>query len=719
MVRGQFDISGADDFNLPEEESQLGVEQTLPATSEISLEPIQTTSIEHQPKGWGLGKLALIACGILSGIAGGALLWLLSLPPAIDCKQISALSPDMERLQCAQQAAQSGELPKLLEGMKTLEQWTPDNPLYGEAQRLMTEWSNSILTYARQKMQQSDYKGAVELAKQIPKSSPAYPDAQAQITEWQKEWQQFEKIYVAAQQALKSQNWNVALEQILALREADFTYWRSQQANALSQQLSDEKEARKLLQQANNLARSGSPEQLSTAITLLSQIKRKTFTWAEAQVNFQRWSENLLGIGFQHWQKGGLDQAIATAKRVSLNPDLAEEAENLIWLSHATKLRVGSVGDWEVSPTQLFKLVSASVIAAQIQPESRFYPQAQASLKSWRSQLQNVTQLQVAQMIANFWHPLSLQVAVDQAKQIPPKTPQRLQAQTLVAYWTREIERIEDRPYLTHARKLAEQGTIVSLQAAIAQAKQIRKGRALHGEAQSLIYAWGQQVEILEDQPILLNAQGLARQGRLNDAIQTAAQITPGRALYLEAQAAINDWSIEIRNLQNARYQQQESTRSDSSPTPPPGRDTKTPENRWQEPPEFSEESAPSEGESFTDEPPAYRDEPAPPATAPRSDAPAPIAPVAPPETVAPEPIEPTPPSVTVPTEPVEPAPPAPAEPAPPTYEVPSSTTESFMPSDEVPSSASASPAPSYAPHQVPASMTVSSNVLIEPSASP
>lgn len=725
MVRGQFDISGTDDFNISEEEAQVGLEQTLQSTSEMSLEPIQATSIERQPKTWGLGKLALIACGILGGIAGAALLWILSLPPAIDCKQISALSPDMERLQCAQQAAQSGELPKLLEGMKTLEQWTPDNPLYGEAQRLMAEWSASILNYARQKMQQSDYQGAVELAKQIPKSSPAYPDAQVQINEWQKDWQQFEKIYGAAQQALKKQDWNGALEQILALREASFDYWRSQQANALSQQLTDEKVARKLLLQANTAARSGTPEQLSTAITLLSQIQPKTFTWAEAQANFQQWSEKLLGIGFRNWQQGSLDQAIAIAKRVSLNPNLAEEAENLIWLSHATKLRVGSMADWEVSPTQLFKLVSASAIAAQIQPESRFYPQAQAALKSWRSQIQNVTQLQMAQMIANFWHPLTLQMAADQARQIPPKTPQRLQAQTLAAHWTREIERIEDRPYLAYARKLAEQGTIASLEAAIAQARQVKQGRVLHGEAESLIYAWRQQIEILEDQPILLNAQGLARQGRLGDAIQTAAQIGSGRALYLEAQAAIRDWSTEIRNLQNARSQQQEPSRNDSTPSEPSRRGTKPPENSWEQSPDLPEDAEPSEGQSFTDDRPTYRDEPAPPVNSPRSVSPAapsssePIAPVAPPEPIAPAPIEPAPPSVTVPTEPVEPTPPAPPEPAPPNNEGPSSLNESFAPGDEVPFSVSEHPEPVYAPHQVPEPVSVSSSLLPESNSSP
>jgi hypothetical protein len=716
MVRGQFDLSkidhlasGTGDSNAPLEAAQTETKADDVVRLEGLAEPDLGAMIERQAKPWGWLKLGIAACTVLGGIAGAALLWILSLPPAVDCQKISALSPDMERLYCAQEAARSGELPKLLAGMKTLEQWTPDNPLYGEAQRLMGEWSNAILNNARRKMEQNDYKGAVELAKQIPKSSPSYAEAQTTIAEWQQHWRQFERIYAAAHKALKEQNWEVALQQIINLREADLEYWRSQQANALSQRLSDEKQAHKLLSQARTTAQANQPEQLSAALTLLSQINPKTYAWEDAQKNLQQWSETLLSFGLQQWQRGFLDQAIALAKRVTLNPNLAAEAENLIWLSHASKLRVSSASTWETSPSQLLKLMGAMTIAAQIQPESRFYPQAQASLKNLQVQAQAVTQLQTAQLIANLGHPATLNLAAAQGRQISANSPLRLQAQTLVAHWTREAERIEDRPYLAYARQLAERGTIDALQSAINQANRVLRGRALYGEAQSLMFAWNQQVETLEDQPTLLNAQGLARQGRLTEAIQTAARIRPGRALFLEAQAAINDWETEIRNAEiAARNANRNAVRNgagtDRRDSEAPSRESRRqqmelPAETWENLDPDQESPAPFTPR-FSDPPSTPQpvpDNTAPPFSGPSAPAPTlptPIAPASPPPVSAPEPIEPTPPSLTVPTKPVEPPPPPPAGAGP-------------QPAIKVPASFDTDPTPTDAPLQEPGPISV------------
>ncbi|PSB04920.1 hypothetical protein C7B76_31930, partial [filamentous cyanobacterium CCP2] len=83
-------------------------------------------------------------------------------------------------------------------------------------------------------------------------------------------------------------------------------------------------------------------------------------------------------------------------------------------------------------------------------------------------------------------------------------------------------------------------------------AAKIQPNRALYEQAQAGINEWKGKIraaEIAEDQPILDRAYGLAARQRLSMAIDVAAQIAPGRALYSEAQAAIDVWSRERDSL--------------------------------------------------------------------------------------------------------------------------------------------------------------------------
>jgi len=66
-----------------------------------------------------------------------------------------------------------------------------------------------------------------------------------------------------------------------------------------------------------------------------------------------------------------------------------------------------------------------------------------------------------------------------------PRSPRK------ISNWTAKIQRIEDQPYLDQARLLASNG---NLPAAIAAAQQISSGRALSNEAQAAINDWESQL---------------------------------------------------------------------------------------------------------------------------------------------------------------------------------------------------------------------------------
>lgn len=505
--------------------------------------------------------MGLLICCTLGSVATLAFLWLTSLPPSTNCDEISPLSPDIDRLSCAQEAARSGQLTDLMTGLKLVESWTPEHPLHNEAQRWMEEWSKSVLIIARQKMADSDLKGAIELARRIPQSSPAYADAQAAIQKWQGNWQVDQAIYARAQDALKQQNWESVSQRILELSESPYRYWNSEKVNELSQRVLAEKKARQTLAQAKQLAQLGSPPDLKAAIDLAKQMDAKSYTWAESQSVLTQWGNTLLTIGLQRWRERRLPEAIGFAQTVAAVPALHQESQNLLKLSQARQLAIASDTRWKTTPKHVWNLMEATAAVRQISSDSRFYAQAQDSLKSWEMQLKDTTQLQYAQVMADLGQRDQVQTAIAQAKGIAPDQPRRLQAQTLIAHWQNEVERLADRPYLLFARQLAQPGTIPALKSAIAEAGKVQMGRVLRGEAQGLIYEWSWQIQAIEDRPFLTMARLQADQGNLMAAIRAAATVRPGRALYYEAQAAIADWQAELNRAAIARTKREEPQR--------------------------------------------------------------------------------------------------------------------------------------------------------------
>ncbi len=511
----------------------------------------------HRRVGWPVLGLGIL--GLSGGVAVGALLWLTQLPPLPDCDNLSRLAADAERLYCVQQAAQSGDLEQLTIALNLAGQWTAEHPLHTEGQRLMASWSAMVLAIAQTQLEQSDLESALAIARRIPSSSPTYPEVQATLAQWQEQWQQGESAYLTAQEALQAQNWDLASAQVTVLGVINNDHWR-RRSDQLAAQVLMERRARQLLQRAVNLAKSNQPEQLGKAIALThTEVDRQTYAWKDAQVQMDQWSQILLDTGTQDWEAGRFDRAITLAAMIPNDLSLAKEAQSLIDFSQAEKLANQGTPTWAPSMGQIVGLMEAIAAVKPIQPDSRFYAKAEAKLADWQGQIQDLVQLQLANTTASLGHYATYQLAIQQAELVAPDRPRRIQAQTLVAHWTRELQRIEDRPVLEQARQLAAPETIPALREAIATARQIELGRALRNEAQGEIAKWTRRIETLEDQPILDAAWTLAQRGRLSEAIQEAGRIASGRALHGTAQAAISQWQAEIqiardRSILNEAY---------------------------------------------------------------------------------------------------------------------------------------------------------------------
>jgi hypothetical protein len=499
-----------------------------------------------QSIGWTALWLGVLA--LSGGLSMIAYQRLTDLPPVPDCQGLSPLAADAERLFCAREAAQSGYLGDLTSAVDLVRGWPADHPLQRDVQVLLKDWSQGLLKLANAEIGRSNLFGAIDIASRIPSTSPLYEEAQTAIAAWQHQWQEGETIYNEAQRALQAQNWDLAGDHLRALGQLENIYWRQQKVDALANQILLEQQAWQVLQQARQLAAGANPAQLGTALELVQTISPQSYAWRAGEAELNRWSQLLISYGMQQWEEGNLEAAIALVDVVPPDPELAPEAYDFLQFSYAQRRAQVDTEFWKPTVAHVAGLLEAIATAQQIRPESPFYDQAQANLVQWQAQVGDALHLNLSDAIARIGSQTSLEIAIAHAARISPERPRRLQAQTLMAHWQQEVQRMEDRPILIQAQQTASANTIPALEAAIAQAQTIEQGRALRIEAQTVIATWRKRIERIEDQPILDEAIALGQSGRLPDAIQTAGRIGRDRALFAEAQRQIEDWQGNLRN---------------------------------------------------------------------------------------------------------------------------------------------------------------------------
>ncbi|MEO1349662.1 MAG: hypothetical protein AAFW84_12810 [Cyanobacteria bacterium J06635_15] len=520
-------------------------------TSPSSAEP-QPISVVIRPGGWA-GILSwiwpLLWFALLLGSSGlgiWAIALLTEIPPFPNCGQIHRFSADSDRLLCAKTKAASRAPDHLMAGLDLVSDWSIGHTLHRDADPLLQQWSEELLTIARTRVHQGQLDEAIEMVQHIPPQATVYAQAQGSVEIWNQEWETGTQVIQQVTSALNNRNWQDAIDLSQALQGFYTDYWVRQQFQALQQQISVEQQAWAQLETARSLGASDRLNDWLQALELAQTIDMSSQAWPSAQINIDRWSQKVLSYAFQLWELGDLDQAVTIVQAVPADLTLAPDAKDLLQLSHARKL-ADSLSVWEPKATDVLKLMEAIKGVEQITSDSPLYEQAQVHLADWRIRLQDLLRLQAATFVANLGQPSAYEFAIAQAVQVDVKRPGRQQAQTLIAHWQQQMERIQDRPYLRRAKQLAQTSTVEALQQAIAEASKVEPERALRIEAQSWIAEWRANIQIIEDQPILKQANDLASEGKLWDAIQVAQQISADRALYDQAQSAIGDWTARIQ----------------------------------------------------------------------------------------------------------------------------------------------------------------------------
>ncbi len=487
----------------------------------------------------GLFWLVVLATSTLTGAV--AFQWLTGLPATPNCRKLfKATLSDSGQLYCADQAARKGDEVSLSEALKLAGSIDQNDPLFEQSRQLADHWSKSILVLARQKVEAGNLKKGVELAQQVPKTSPVHEEAQAMIKDWQSNWAQGDAIFIKAKKAIQDQNWGLATEQVSNLVQIGSDYWQKR-ADSIVAEISIEQQAFLKIDSAQELVNQGTSDSIAKAIQEVSKIDPKRLARKRVAEKIEEWSQKLIDIAKSAQDRGDYSTVVQAAQKVPPNSKLAGLATAYLQMGRAESLE---------NKDSLWSSLQAYAYSAQIDPKTAVYQTSTAQRQKWESQLQNWGQLALAQWIASADQLVGYQTAIDQAKMIGPEQARRVEAQTLIASWNKQIESFPARQFLARAEQIAASNTVESLQRAITEASKSLSSN-IQDKAQSLIAEWSSAVERVQDQPILDQARALARKGDLNGAIQVAEKIGSGRALYRDARNDIYDWVGRIQAVED------------------------------------------------------------------------------------------------------------------------------------------------------------------------
>jgi hypothetical protein len=276
---------------------------------------------------------------------------------------------------------------------------------------------------------------------------------------------------------------------------------------------------------------------LSEAIRMARLVPPEHPLAAQSDRLVEQASQSLLALAEASFQGGNLEEAIDAARRIpvltaayktaderieswqtawdtaqSIDSDAQALAERDQWeqaFAKARELRQLGNRYWDSDRYQALvqKIQEAKenkaaqakadreqqkVIQANVPP--RFNP-----LPDWQKDQEKeaAANLDRARKLAGAGSVDGLRAASDAAGLVLYGTPQYEQAQRLVEQWNRQLQELQDRPYLTRAIQLAGKGDMPSLQAAIAEASNVGFGSALYQEAQAKIGQWTDAIQKL------------------------------------------------------------------------------------------------------------------------------------------------------------------------------------------------------------------------------
>lgn len=495
-------------------------------------------------KSWVLWSILLTF--VPSSIGFISMSMLLKLPSAPNCPKIFwPLASASVRVHCASLAAAKQNVNDLLQAIALVRDLPKNHPLRGQINGLLEEWSRDILTLADENYQSGNLEAAIATARQVPEDLEARKIVEDQITKWQSSWSKAVEIYEKSEDKLRQRHWQSALMMSAKLLRVNNKYWSTTKYDEINRIIITSRQDGDKLDKAERLAKRRSANKLIEAVKLAESINTESYLYQKAQELIPVFGRKMLTLAEAQMNRKNADRALEIARQIPPIASLQSEVDDFIVLSEAQRSAwIGTV----------YALESAISQAQQIDASRDVYNKAQELIARWQLEIEDVNRLNKARSLASQGTINDLTAAIFEAQMIPSGHPRASEARKEMSRWRSQVELIEDRPYLERAEQIALLGDVISLQSAIAEARQIYSGRALYPEAQKKIRSWTAKIQRIQDQPYLDQAKMIAESGDLNTAIREARKIaSSGRALAQEAQTAVESWQDQIRARENWR----------------------------------------------------------------------------------------------------------------------------------------------------------------------
>ncbi|GCA76600.1 hypothetical protein MiTe_03447 [Microcystis aeruginosa NIES-2520] len=234
---------------------------------------------------------------------------------------------DLRILSEARDLAQAGTIEQYSAAIGKAGEVPRNNPLWSQAQQEIGSWNRQIqviedrpiLERAREIALPGDINSlsnAIIQARAIAKNRALYRDAQREIGDWQVRIERMEDqpILDQAQALANLKDYSTAIETANQIPPGRTL---SSEASQNIRRWRRELRARQNLQQANQLAATGTAEGLTRAIALVTNISTKTDAGVQRTELLERWSYQLLSLATDQANNGRYLEAIRLAESVS------------------------------------------------------------------------------------------------------------------------------------------------------------------------------------------------------------------------------------------------------------------------------------------------------------------------------------------------------------------------------------------------------------------
>jgi hypothetical protein len=379
-----------------------------------------------------------------------------------------------------------------------------------------------------------DLPQAIDSLNTIPPHSTVYAEAQKDIAQWKIQWQEGKKIDDKFWKAIQTADWEAGHESLNKVRTIHNTYWHTTRYDRMAIQFAQEKDGWERFQAAERIAH-GEDVVADKGSRSSTQENSLPVLVGEDEAVFYVLDPNVLA------------KAIEMASKVTSGSYFKEKANarRELWsqamVTIATeKFRVRKYAAAIAAAQRVPRGVKAYAAAQNVAVEAEQAVAQNNGGEASPESMDNHIILTKAQQAGQSGSLTSLSEAVTIASQIPADQPFGTEAQAFIKYWNQQIQFINDQPLLEKARAFAKRGALAP---AIKTAGQLN--RISYPVIQNEVEQWQQTLAMLtirRDRPVLERAQSLYGQGRLAAAIAAASQIPQDSPVYADAQILLDRW---------------------------------------------------------------------------------------------------------------------------------------------------------------------------------